>query len=207
MIEPFLRRLIAHKQRKGIIIIVTVLTGLLVVLPAADEYKAASARLETAADQLEEMQTEVSGLSRIKQTHEAKQAELAKLEQLAISESDAQQLRSDLVEMVRQTGCTMRQIRLGEGLRREWTSDDHPVRSATLAERGDETPYQLETRQLSISLTGAMANLHEFMARIHRLDKLIHTRSVSVRRADEEGDTTTMEMDLLLFDLVKKPIE
>ena len=205
MIEPILRRLIEHKRRKTIILVVAILTGLLVVLPAADEYNAARARLSAARLDVEEMQSAFDDLPRFEQLFKSKTQELQQLENRAVSEANAQGLRGNLVEMVRQTGCTMRQIRFGEPIRRDWTTADDPVRGGSAAERGEKTPYQLEARQISLSVTGSMANLHEFMAQIHRLDQFIHTKSVALKRAEDGGNAAIMDMDVLLFDLVKKP--
>lgn len=206
MIEPFLRRLIQHERRKSIVIVVTILTGLLVVLPAADEYNAARGRVSAAKGQLVEMRSQADDLPQFEELYQVKLSELRKLESEAVSEAVAERLQNELVEMVRQSGCTMRLIRPGDPLRRDWTTRDHPVRGLSATHRGDNTPYQLETRQISLSVTGSMPNVLEFLARIHRLDQFIHSRQISLKRADEGGNTAILDMDLVLFNLIKKPV-
>ena len=76
MIEPFLRRLIEHKRRKSIVIILTILTGLLVVLPAADEYNAAKERMNTATSDLKETKSQVGSLPRFEKLFDEKMAQL-----------------------------------------------------------------------------------------------------------------------------------
>ena len=101
----------------------------------------------------------------------------------------------------------MRQIRLGVAMRRDWMSEDDAVRGVSLANRGEKTPYQLETRQVSLSITGSMPNLHHFLARLDKIDKFIHTKSVSLQRSDTGENSAALKMDILLFDLVQKPAE
>jgi Tfp pilus assembly protein PilO len=204
MIEPLLRRLLEHKQRKWIVIILTILTGLLVVLPAADEYNAATGRLATAKKTIEETQNEVAGLPQLEKAFREKSAQLEKLESQVVTDQVAQQLRNDLAELVRQTGCQMRQIRLAQPARRDWTTKDDPLLGTSAADRGADTPYRLETRQLTLSITGAMANLQDLMSRIHKIEKFIHTKSFALKRSTESENMTILEMDLLLLNLVKK---
>ena len=206
MIEPLLRRLIQHERRKSIVIIVTILTGLLVVLPAADEYNAARGRVNAAKGQLLEIQSQANDLPHFQKLFQVKSSDLQKLESKVVSESVAERLQNELVEMVRQSGCTMRLIRPGDPLRRDWTTKDHAVRGLNVTDRGESTPYQLETRQISLSVTGSMPNVLEFLARIHRLDRFIHSRQISLKRADVGGNTAILDMDLVLFNLIKKPV-
>ena len=206
MIEPLLRRLVQHERRKSIVIVVTILTGLLVVLPAADEYNAARGRVNAAKGQLLEIQSQANDLPHFQKLFQVKAADLKKLESQAVSESVAERLQNELVEMVRQSGCTMRLIRPGDPLRRDWTTKDHAVRSLNVTDRGENTPYQLETRQISLSVTGSMPNVLEFLAHIHRLEQFIHSRQISLKRADEGGNTAILDMDLVLFNLIKKPV-
>jgi hypothetical protein len=207
MIETLLRRLIEHKRRKTVVIILTVLTGLLVVLPAADEYNAAQERISTAAVDLADAKEEVADLDYYNRLFAEKQREVKQLESQAVSDTVAQHLRSELVELIPQTGCTMRQIRLGDVVRRDWTEDDDPVRGTSLSERGEPTPYQLETRQIAISLTGSMANLHDFLSRIHDRSEFIHTKTVNLKRSDGAENLANLDIDILLFNLVKKAVD
>jgi hypothetical protein len=204
MIETLLRRFVEHKRRKTVVIILTVLTGLLVVLPATDEYNAAQERISTAQADLTSANDEVADLEHYKRLFEEKEKELERLEAQAVSDADAQDLRSQLVETIPLTGCTMRQIRLGDAVRRDWTAKDHPVRGTNLSERGDPTPYQLETRQIALSISGSMANLHDFLSRIHDRNEFIHTKTVALKRSEASENLANLDMDVLLFNLVKK---
>ena len=140
MIEPLLRRLVQHERRKTIVIVVTILTGLLVVLPAADEYNAARGRVNAAKGQLLEIRSQANDLPHFQKLFQVKAADLKQLESQAVSESVAERLQNELVEMVRQSGCTMRLIRPGDPLRRDWTTKDHAVRSLNVTDRGENTP-------------------------------------------------------------------
>jgi hypothetical protein len=204
MIEPLLRRLIEHKRRKLIVTILTVLTGLLVVLPAADEYNAAKERTSTAHKDLEETKGEVKSLPRFEEIFELRMAELEALQDRTLSLAAAQNLREQLVEIVRQADCTMLQARLGDPMKRDWTTEDNAVDDFSVSNRGNPTPYQLETRQISLSIAGPMPNLLHFLARLCEIDKMIHTKDLNLKRSGSEENSAILTMDVLLFDLVKK---
>lgn len=207
MIETTLRRFVASERRNQVVIIVTILTGLVVVWPAADEYTAARGRRREALARLEETQEKISKLALHQQLHEKKLRELESLERRAVSEQAAQELQSTLTKLARETGCTVRKARLSEPARREWKENDHPLESGRAAPAGSATPYQLESRQLTLSLTGPMVGLYQFLEGLHQVDKVIHSKMASMKRAADDGGVASLDIELLLFDLPRKPNE
>ncbi len=211
MIEPLLRRFVDHKKRTQIVIILTIFAALVVILPAADEYSAASQRVRHARVQVEKSQRDLEKLPRFEELHARKTGELAKLEQRLVTDKVAQNLQTYLTQLGRQTGCTLRKARLAEPARRDWKEDDHPVTGARFVGVGVDTPYRLETRQLVLSVSGPMESLYRFLEQIHRVDQVLHSRAITIKSitdgAGEDSGTATLDMELLLFDLVRKTLE
>ncbi len=204
MIEPVIQQLLASPYRKQIVIIVTLVTGLVVVWPAVDGYTEARARRQLASSKLADTNAEIGKMPRHAELFQKKQIELAALTQRTVQEDSAQRLRNDLVQLVRKAGCTMRRIRLGEATRRDWMENDSPVTGADLADPGRPTPFQLVSRQLSLSITGQMPKLHQFLAEMHKIDKTMHTRTISLERAGRSKGIATLDLDMVLFDFEKK---
>lgn len=203
MIEPALQQFLAYSYRKHAVIILTLLTGLLVVWPAVDGYIEARTRKKEAKAKLEKTNEEIGKLPRHAELYKKKQEELAAYSRRTVTEDAAQRLRNDLVQLVRKAGCTMRRIRLGDATRRDWMENDSPVTGADQVDPGQQTQFKLVSRQLSLSITGQMPKLHEFLAEMHKIDKTMHTRSISLQRAGRSKGTATLDLDMVLFDFEK----
>lgn len=208
MIEPELRRFLAYEKRKEAVIIGTILSGLVMVWPAADEYIAARQRTRDVRVQREEAEVEIAKLPQYTRMQEQKTKELEVLAKQLVEGDDARKLQSDLMELGRQTGCTVLRAQLSDPSSRVWSENDRPVPGTRLRDPGPETPFQLDTRQLSLSIAGPMDGLYAFLEGLHGVDKVVHARAMAIKggNAGDEGnyDTGTLDMNLLLFDLTKR---
>ena len=204
MIDPILRRLIEHKRRRTIVIILTILTGLLVVLPAVDEYNAAKERIDAATGELLEARAQGASVNHFDKIRREKEASLRTLEAKAVSADNEQEFRNELDRIVTFTGCAMRRIQMGQAANSPWKTNDHPLNAGNTGGRGTDTPYQLERRRISLVITGSIGNLHDFLEEVHKLENLVHTKSVSLEGNARSENTATLEMELISFNLVKK---
>ena len=206
MIEPALRRFLAYEKRKEAVIIGTILAGLVVVWPATDEYIAARQRTHDVEVQRQEAEVEIAKLPQFMRMHERKTKELEVLTSQMVGGDAAQELQSDIMELGRQTKCTVLRAQPSEPASRVWNENDHPISGNRLRNTGGETPFQLETRQLSLSITGPMTGLYEFLEGLHEVDKVIYARAMGIKGAGgEKGyETGTLDLNLLLFDLTKR---
>ncbi len=204
MIEQVLWRFLESGKRKQAVIIGTILTGLVAVWPAADEYMAAGERVREAQSKLEESRQEVDKLPQYTQVFEKRQTELEKLEQQVVDERTAQNLQGQLRQLVRDAKCGMRTVRLGNATQRDWSENDSPINWGAVKNRGSDTPFRLATRHMSISITGAMPNISTFLQKLHEIDRLVHTKKISLKRVENEQDILSLDMDILLFDLFNK---
>jgi hypothetical protein len=112
------------------------------------------------------------------------------------------------MELGRQTGCIVLGAQLTEPSSRVWNENDHPLSGTGLKNKGAETPFQLETRQLTLSISGPMSGLYAFLEGLHRVEKVIHAREMAIKGGNSKDgtdkDTGTLDMKLLLFDLTKR---
>lgn len=202
MIEQALWQFLEYGKRKQAVIIVTIITGLVAVWPAADEYMAARERIRSAQSELEESRQQVDKLPQFTQMFEKRNAELKDLEERTVTRKAAQLMRDEVTSIARREGCRMERLVLGGELRRDWTENDAPVNHTAIVDRGGDTPYQLVTRQMTVSMEGSMKNVKQFLSELHDLKRMIHTKSISLSR--NSLGKMDVNIDLLMFDLVKK---
>lgn len=209
MIEPLLRRFLTYEKRKEAVIIGTILVGLVVVWPATDVYIAARQRAQDVRVQREEAAVQIAKLPQFTRMRELKNNELVALTNRLVGGDAARKLQSDLMELGRKTRCTVLRAQLTDPSRRVWNENDHPVSGSRLRNTGGETPFQLETRQLSLSIEGPDENLYAFLEGLHGVDKVIHARAMAIKGGNsagggKENENGTLDLNLLLFDLTKR---
>lgn len=212
MIDPLLRRFLSYKKRKEAVIIGTILAGLVVVWPATEEYIAARKRTHEAELKLEEAEHAIAKLPRFKQMHERKMQELDVVSGRMVSGDTARELQGELMELGRATGCTVLRAQLADPIARKWNMNDHPVFGEKIKNKGAETPFQLETRQLALSITGPMSNLYRFLEGVNKIDKVMHAGSMSIKGGSESfgsndvEESGTLDMTLMLFNLSNQTV-
>ena len=67
-----------------------------------------------------------------------------------------------------------------------------------------ETPYYLETRHLALSVEGALDRMQKLLGKLHATDRLVHSAAMTIRRADGESNNVSLDIDLVLFNLLLK---
>lgn len=202
MIEPLLRRFLAYEKHKQVVIIGTILAGLVMAWPTTDEYIAARQRTHDARLKLEETQHTIAKLPQFTRLHQLKTKELEVLSERLVGDQAARKLQSDLTELGRQTGCTVLRVQLADPVTRVWKENDHPVMGTKLKNAGGDTAFQLETRQITLAVTGPMDGLYAFLEGLHRIDKAIYPRSMSMKGGNDD-QVGNLDLTLSLFDLTK----
>jgi hypothetical protein len=205
-VETLLRALVEHPRRGLFVIILTCGLALLLIWPVVDEYFALveeSAELERSVAQA---QREVSAARNIEQAASARASELAALRQQTLAAKDVHAFSSQLVELTRNAGCQLRRIDLGEVQRRKWGDDDHPLRPQAIAS-GKETPYELHTQRVTLSISGPLESVQSLIGKLYALEKMVHTQSLQLRPTDDSRSEVSLDLELLFFDLqrAKKP--
>lgn len=204
MAESLFRRFLEYEHRTPVIITLTIVVGLVAVWPAVDDYIAAGGRRDAALLQLEEAEREIAKQERFQQLRDNKVSELEALEQQAVDERAAQELRNEIIQLLRDTGCTMRSVAVDQEPKRvDWKTNDRPLSGSKRNERGDDTPFELETRSLKLLIAGSMGSIHKFLAGMHKIDRMIHGTAISLKK-DNGEQGATLYMDCVLFNLARK---
>ena len=205
MKDSLLDRVITHPKRGWIVTTVTMVSGALFLLPAVESFNAVRSKRDDLKAELTDAQQQVSRLPVWKQHLDDKRETATQLEAKAFDGSRDGKFRSQIVELVRQSGCTMRRIHLGDDRYREWlgTGDD-PLEDRPPSRAKGETPYYLETQQLTVSVEGNLTSAQQLLSQVLATDRLMHAASVSIRHADSGFGNVSLDLELLLFNLVLK---
>jgi hypothetical protein len=105
------------------------------------------------------------------------------------------------VELVRDSGCQIRQLDVVAPTKRPWKQGDDPLKESADAAKAGETPFVLERRAMTLTVDGPMAAIHDLLGRLESERSLCHPHRVNLQSASAGGETVTLELELWLFAL------
>jgi len=201
MIEQALRSFCEARHRSLIVIAGTFMVGLLLVLPLVDVIRAGHDEKEALITELDSAKTVASGLERFESRVNDKIAEMQLLEARTVDDETMPALREKLVDLAKETACSVRRISVGNTATRRWTPGDNPVGQAEARQDDPSAAFRLEWRPVSISLTGTSANLRAMLERISESNMLVHAKAFDMYPSSANRQTLTLELELWYFTL------
>jgi hypothetical protein len=200
-VESLLRALVAHPRRGLFVIILTSGLGLVTLWPVVDEYFVLLDDCARTELSIVEAQQEIATIDQIRRLSAGQKEELEKQRKKMLVVEDVHQFSSKLVELTRNAGCQLRRVDLGEPQKRRWFEGDHPLHPQPPVANAKETPFELRTQRVALSITGPMDRVQAFLGELHALDKVVHTQSIQLKPATDERSEVNLDLELLFFDL------
>jgi hypothetical protein len=176
------------------------------VLPLVDLYSAERDEKAALLAELESASQVAAMINRFETGVAEKTAQLAALEARTINAESLPALRTKLVDMARETGCSLRRLNVGTPMSRPWHDGVDPT--ATGAEGGanraeDKSRFLLQFWPLSVSLSGNDANLRNLLERMEADGMLMHTKVFDMRAASASRKTLNLDMELWYYNLAR----
>ena len=207
MIEQTLRRFCETKHRKLIVIAGTFAVGLVLVLPLVDVIRAGSDEQESLLAELDSARNVASGLQEFESRVVEKTTQLTAFEARTVDEETLPALRGKLVDLAKETGCSIRKLTVGGMSSRAWQPGQNPITQTNdrkAAEAAATSNFQLEWRPVSISLSGTSASLRSLVERVAAAGMLMHTKSLEMYPSSPTRQALTLEMEVWYFTLSRK---
>ena len=207
MIEQTLRRFCEFKHRKLIVIAGTFIVGLVLVMPLVDLIRAGHDEQENLVVELDSARNVAAEL----QTFEARVAEkttqLKTFEARTVDDESLPNLRTKLVDLAKETGCSIRKLSVSGASSRAWRPGESPFTQANdkkPASAADAPTVQLEWRPVSVSLSGTSASLRSMVERVAASGMLMHTKSLEMYPSSPTRQALTLEMEIWYYTLARK---
>jgi hypothetical protein len=206
MTNSLTRKFCESRYRWPIVATATALTALATVLPLVDEYFDNRSSRSGLSEELVRAQQTASALPEYERRTAAVSSDLEALERRAVDDTTLAPFRSRLVDVVRESGCQIRQIEVGAPTRRPWAQRDDPL-TETQQSRGKEgvTPFSLERRSVTLAVDGSMPAIHDLLARLEQEKTLSHPHRIQLQPASTGGETVMLELELWLFAMARTP--
>jgi hypothetical protein len=204
MIEHALRSFCETKHRTLIVIAGTFLVGLVMVLPLVDVISAGHDEKEALTAELDSARTVAAGLEDFERRVAEKLADLKVFEDRAVNEESMATLRGKLVDLAKETRCSIRRINVGAAATRPWKPGESPIGPAEAKKAEAGTPFQLEWRPVSISLSGSSRDLRNMIDRIEELNMLMHAKGFEMYPSGPNRQSLTLDLELWYFTLTRR---
>lgn len=203
MNESLLRNLCESKHRKLIVAIVTSLFGLVVLLPLTDDYFDKRESRRTLTDDLDRAYQKKEILPAFEQRVAEMEEKVSLLEGRTVSAENVSQYRSNLLEIIQKSGCQMRRLEVGTPTRRPWVKNDDPLQATAASGAADKTRFQLERQNISLSIDGDMASIHNLLEQLEEDKTIAYPQRLKLHSTGGRSNSATLELELWLFALVR----
>ncbi|MFO0791159.1 MAG: hypothetical protein U0805_16990 [Pirellulales bacterium] len=207
MIEQALRRFCELKHRKLIVIAGTFIVGLVLVMPLVDAIRAGRDEQESLLAELDSARSVAAEIQGFETRVGEKLTQLKEIEDRTVDDESMPALRGKLVDLAKETGCSIRRLNVGTMSSRAWKPGDSPLIATSdkkAAEPASGPNFQLEWRPVSISLSGTSASLRSMVERVAATGMLMHTKSLEMYPSSPTRQTLTLDMELWYFTLARK---
>ncbi len=204
MIEQALRSFCEAKHRTLIVIAGTFVVGLVLILPLVDVLCNGHDEKEALTTELDSAKNVAAGLDGFEKRVEEKLAELGVFEARTVDGASMPVLRGKLVDLAKETGCSVRRITVGAAAARPWASGDNPVGPVEVKQDDANSTFKLEWRPVSISLSGTSANLRSMLERINDSGMLMHARTFEMYPTSPNRQSLTLDLELWYYTLARR---
>jgi hypothetical protein len=207
MIEPALRKFCESRHRKLIVIAGTFIVGLVLILPLVDLLRAGRDEKEGLLAELDSARNVAAEMKEFEVRVAEKVAQLKGFEARTVDDESMPALRGKLVDLAKETGCSIRRLNVAGASSRAWKPGENPFAQVPDRKVGDVATganYQLEWRPVTISLTGTSTSLRGMVERVAASGMLMHTKSLEMYPSSPNRQNLTLDMELWYYTLSRK---
>jgi hypothetical protein len=133
-----------------------------------------------------------------------KLAELDVQEKRTVDDESMPALRDKLVGFAKETACSIRRITVGSVSSRAWSPGQNPIGPADTKQTETSSPFKLEWRPVSISLSGTSESLRSMLDRVSASGMLVHAKSFEMYPSSATRQTKTLDLELWYYTLAKR---
>jgi hypothetical protein len=174
-------------------------------MPLVDVYSADRDEKSTLLADLDSAKRVAAELKPFEARVAEKLAELQVYEARTVDESSLPALRGKLLEIAKETECSIRRLSVGNVMTRPWAPGDDPISPAEGPKKAEsKSMFVLEWRPVSISLSGSSTGLRTMLDRIAASKMLMHAKSIEMYPSSPTRQSLTLDMELWYFTLARR---
>ncbi len=205
MNETIVRKFCESPRRNLIVSIVTILLALAVITPLVDDYFDKRESRRALAEELDIARQTAAQVPTLEKQVATVVEKLGAMEARSVSEETVSGYRTRLVDMIRESSCQIRRLDVASPVRRPWKEGDKPLAEGNNSDSsGKATPFSLEKRSIQLSVDGKTHDIYSLLERLQKDTTLAHPERIQIHSERQDGETVTMELEMLLFALSRQ---
>lgn len=190
-------------RRSWLVVIAGTLILLLVfLLPEVDEYAAVCNEQTEVAEKLASAEHSAAMLETFEKRHAEQAGVVAQQVARTLTGANEADYRNDIVKLVRETGCQLRRLNISAPSAREWGQQDNPLEK-TYNKQLKPTGFQLERRQVSLTLAGPSPSVRRLVERFEQQDKQVYVQGIELKPDAGDGRRVELNLELWYFTLTR----
>ena len=204
MAETIIRRCLQGRGRLWLLITLICGVGVMVILPGTDKYNDSRECRARLAARLAEMRQQVGNLDQLRTTAAEKRIRLEELDAMNVPADDQHLFRQEIVTWVRNSGCQVRRINVGEPQSRPWSRGDKlfEMDARSRAKKSDSL-YVLNSWPCSVSVSGTLGGVRSLLNDLESSKRFMSGNKMSLSPVPENRDQAVMDLELTLFNLAE----
>lgn len=199
-VYEWLDRFCESRHRWLIVTACTIVAAIATVLPQVDQYLGLIADENQQVELLAESQRTAEELPRFRERVSQTLDSLKELEDRMLPEERVADFRNHVIEIVRESGCQMRRIGVGNVRARSWHAEDNPI-ELNAKNKSPKTPFTLEVRPVNLLVTGSTVEVRALLDQIESDGMLVHSRTLDLRPAGGNRSIVQLDLELWFFSL------
>ncbi|QDV81455.1 hypothetical protein [Stieleria sp.] len=200
MDHQFVQAFLDHPRRGTIVWATAVVLALLLVIPAWDHYTGSRAEVARYNTELREISYSLSNLDLLRAKLKEVESKPNASNQMLDGDAAAQ-VRERVTKLAQQMGCRVRRLTMSHPVIRHWHVNDNPF-DEDVARDAEETNFMLETRTLTLSVGGSLAELTKLTIALTRLDRFAVPSNMTLQREGNDGHLI-LDVEISLFNLAE----
>jgi hypothetical protein len=176
------------------------------ILPLVDLLRAGRDEKASLLAELDSAQSVAAEMKEFEARVGEKLAQVKGFEARTVDDESLPALRGKLVDLAKETGCSIRRLSVGATASRMWKPGESPFAQTSDRKSADAaaTSIQLEYRPVSISLSGTGSSLRSMIERVAASGMLMHTKSLEMYPSSPTRQNLTLDMELWYYTLAHK---
>lgn len=130
--------------------------------------------------------------------------EISDFEERMVNSERLEEIQTLIMEIAKQSQCKLRRAVSDEASTVTWDTTESVEGSTEMTLNSEESPFEVTTQQLSLSLEGDVEQTRDLIARIKAQGWLFKYGEANFSRKADQGDQVAVELVLSFYHLSKK---
>ena len=134
-------------------------------------------------------------------------ARLSDDQRRSVTAENTEEVRNQLIAIIRESGGRLRNLDIDEGRQRPWAIENDDPHADTIPRFAEESDYILHKHEIEMRVDGSIETLKKVLDGIAKQKWFMRTSNLLMNPTDGKSSTIALELRLLVYGLTPRPEE